>query len=344
MAWSLSMALSSRVEVSRRAMLFGGGLAAFAPVLSSCAGKGVEDPAVFPTRPVSILVPFPPGGGTDLASRAVSTIMGRELGQPVVVENRGGANGAIAADLAAAAEPDGYTLFMGNLGTLAITPNVMPNLRYDPLRSFKPITQVSASSTILLVNPDVPAQTFQEFVALCKRGPGQLNYASTSPGTMLPMEMLKQVAGIDLRQVSYRGSGPAIIDLLAGHVHAMFGAALPSLPHIHSGALRPLAVAGSRRNPALPTLPTIAESGYPDYAADSWNGLLAPAETPDLIVEKLNRVARAALSDAAVRHRMETDGATIVASSPDAFKQYIADEYGKWKRVVAGLPAFALAR
>lgn len=178
MAWSLSMALSSRVEVSRRAMLFGGGLAAFAPVLSSCAGKGVEDPAVFPTRPVSILVPFPPGGGTDLASRAVSTIMGRELGQPVVVENRGGANGAIAADLAAAAEPDGYTLFMGNLGTLAITPNVMPNLRYDPLRSFKPITQVSASSTILLVNPDVPAQTFQEFVALCKRGPGQLNYAS----------------------------------------------------------------------------------------------------------------------------------------------------------------------
>lgn len=339
MEWSLSTALSSHAEVDRRALLRAGALTALASLSSACVEERVEDPAVFPTRPITILVPFPPGGGTDLVSRAISAVMGQRLGQPIIVENRGGANGAIAADLAAAAKPDGYTLFLGNLGTLAITPHLISSVRYDPLHSFQPISQVSASSTILLAHPSVPVSNLQDFVALCKRDPGKLNYASSSPATMLPMELFKQVAGIDLRQVPYRGTGPAMIDLLGGHVQVMFGGALASLPHIHSGAVRPLAVAGSHRNPALPQIPTIAESGHPRYAADSWNGLLVPAGTPVSIVEKLNRAANAALADPAVRRRMEKDGATPVGTSPEAFKQYIAAEFGKWKAVVAGLPA-----
>jgi tripartite-type tricarboxylate transporter receptor subunit TctC len=337
------MRWSSRAKLGRRAVLRGG-LATLVALSAACRKEQAEDPSVFPTRPITILVPFPPGGGTDLAARAVSAAMAQYLGQPVVVENRGGANGAIAADIAAASKPDGYTLFLGNLGTLAITPNIMTSLRYDPVNSFAPISQISASSTILVVHPSVPAHTVGELVALCKRQPGALNYASSSPGTMLPMEMLKQIAGIDLRQVPYRGTGPAVIAVLAGHVHALFGGALGSLPHIHSGGVRALAVAGSRRNPALPDVPTIAESGYPNYAADSWNGLLAPAGTPDVIVDKLNRAVSAALSDPAVSRRMELDGATAVSSSPGEFKQYIAAEYRKWRAVVAGLPGFAHLR
>lgn len=337
MGWSPSTLLSLHARLDRRALLRGG-LAALVALSAGCRNEREEDPSAFPTRAITILVPFPPGGGTDLAARAISTAMGQHLDQAIVVENRGGANGAIAADIAAAAKPDGYTLLLGNLGTLAITPNIMTSLRYDPLTSFTPISQISASSTILLVNTDVPAHTLEELVALCKRDPGRLNYASTSPGTMLPMEMLKQVAGIDLRQVPYRGTGPALIDVLAGHVQVLFGGALASLPHIHSGAVRALAVAGSHRNPALPDVPTIAESGYPGYTADSWNGLLAPAGTPSLIIDKLNHAVSAALADEGVRRRMELDGATAVSSSPAEFEQYIAAEYGKWKAVVAGLP------
>lgn len=324
--------------MNRRAVLRAACVAGVGLLAQGCAEERPEDPAIFPTRPVSILVPFPPGGGSDLAARAISSAMGQLLGQPVIVENRGGANGAIAADMAANAKPDGYTLFLGNLGTLAVTPNVMPNLRYDPLTSFAPISQISASSTILIVNPRIPARTFGEFVALCRREQGALNYASTSPGTMLPMEMLKQVAGFDLRQVPYRGTGPALIDLLAGHVQATFGGALGSMPHINTGAVRALAVAGSRRNPALPDIPTIAECGYPDYSADSWNGLLAPAGTPASIIAKLNQAVMTALSGVAVQRRMAKDGATVVTSKPAEFARYIASENAKWKGVVQRLP------
>ncbi|GAA4530959.1 tripartite tricarboxylate transporter substrate binding protein BugE [Chelativorans composti] len=321
-------------KVSRRTLLVGvlaAGIAtgmAFAPAL---AGE-------YPERPIEIIVPFPPGGGSDAMARTVSDLIGKELGQPVVIDNRGGANGAIGTQLAAAAEPDGYTLYVGNLGTMAITPNLDPNIRYDPVKDFVPITQFNASSTVLVVNPKLGIKTFEEFIQYAKDNPGKLNYASSSPATILPMEMLKQMAGIDLVHIPYKGSGPAMTDLLAGHVDIMFGGAVATVPHVKSGALIGLAVAGSQRTSALPDLPTVAEGGYPDFAADSWNGLFAPAGTPPEIIAKLNAATVKALNDPQVLEKINAEGATIVGNTPEEFAEYVAAEHAKWKAVIEGLP------
>ncbi|WP_439623172.1 Bug family tripartite tricarboxylate transporter substrate binding protein [Shinella sp.] len=292
----------------------------------------------YPDRVIQVIVPFPPGGGTDTVSRAVSDLMGRDLGQPLIVENRGGANGAIGTQMAAAAEPDGYTLYIGNLGTMAITPNLDPNVHYDPLKNFVAITQINASSTVLVVNPKLGIKTFEEFVVYAKANPGKLNYASSSPATILPMEMLKQMAGLDLVHIPYKGSGPAMTDILAGHVDVMFGGALATVPHVKSGALIGLAVAGSTRTKVLPDLPTVAESGYPDFAADSWNGIFAPAGTSPEIIAKLNKAAVVALKDPDVAARMENEGAVVIANSAEDFAAYVAAEHAKWKTVIAALP------
>lgn len=292
----------------------------------------------YPDRPIEVIVPFPPGGGADTVARAVSDLMGRELGQPLIAENRGGANGAIGTQMAASATPDGYTLYIGNLGTMAITPNLDPNVHYDPVKDFVAITQINASSTVLVVNPKLGITTFAEFIAYAKEHPGQLNYASSSPATVLPMEMLKQMAGIDLVHIPYKGSGPAMTDILAGHVDVMFGGALATVPHVKSGALVGLAVAGSERSKVLPDLPTVAEGGYPDFAADSWNGVFAPAGTPPEIVAKLNHAAVAALQNPEVAARMEGEGAVVVANSSEDFAAYVAAEHAKWKAVIAALP------
>jgi tripartite-type tricarboxylate transporter receptor subunit TctC len=322
-------------NVSRRKVLLGAlavGLASsitFAPAL---AGE-------YPERPIEIIVPFPPGGGSDAMARTVSELMGRELGQPVVIDNRGGANGAIGTQLAAAAEPDGYVLYVGNLGTMAITPNLDPNIRYDPIKDFVPVTQFNASATVLVVNPKLGIKTFVELIQYAKDNPGKLNYASSSPATILPMEMLKQMAGIDLVHIPYKGSGPAMTDLLAGHVDLMFGGAVATVPHVKSGALIGLAVAGSERTSALPDLPTVAEAGYPDFAADSWNGLFAPADTPPEIVAKLNAAAVKALQDPQVMEKINAEGAIIVGNTSEEFAEYIAAEHAKWKAVIEALPS-----
>lgn len=292
----------------------------------------------YPDRPIQVIVPFPPGGGADTVARAVSDLMGRELGQPLIVENRGGANGAIGTQMAAAAAPDGYTLYVGNLGTMAITPNLDPNVTYDPVKGFAAITQINASSTVLVVNPKLGVKTFEEFIAYAKANPGKLNYASSSPATVLPMEMLKQIAGIDLVHIPYKGSGPAMTDILAGHVDVMFGGALATVPHVKSGALTGLAVAGSERSKVLPDLPTVAEGGYPDFAADSWNGIFAPAGTPPELIAKLNHAALTALNSPEVASRMESEGAVVIANSSEDFAAYVAAEHAKWKAVIAALP------
>lgn len=293
----------------------------------------------YPNRPIEVIVPFPPGGGADTVARAVSDLMGRELGQPLIAENRGGANGAIGTQMAAAAKPDGYKLYIGNLGTMAITPNLDPNVRYNPLKDFAAITQINASSTVLVVNPKLGIKTFKDFIAYAKANPGKLNYASSSPATVLPMEMLKQMAGIDLVHIPYKGSGPAMTDILAGHVDVMFGGALATVPHVKSGALIGLAVAGSKRTAVLPDLPTVAESGYPNFSADSWNGIFAPAGTPPDIIAKLSRAAIAALKHPEVAARMENEGATVIANSPEEFAAYVANEHAKWKAVIKALPS-----
>ena len=292
----------------------------------------------FPDRPIQVIVPFPPGGGADTVARAVSDLMGRKLGQPLVVENRGGANGAIGTQMAAAAAPDGYTLYVGNLGTMAITPNLDPNVSYDPVKNFAAISQINASSTVLVVNPKLGIKNFKEFVEYAKANPGKLNYASSSPATILPMEMLKQMGGLDLVHIPYKGSGPAMTDILAGHVDVMFGGALATVPHVKSGALIGLAVAGSERSKVLPDLPTVAEAGYPEFAADSWNGIFAPAGTPTEIITKLQEAAILALQNPEVSARMEGEGAVVVASTAQEFSAYVAAEHAKWKAVIAALP------
>lgn len=291
----------------------------------------------FPNRPIEVIVPFPAGGGSDIVARAVSDIMGRELGQPLVVENHGGANGAIGTRKAKAAEADGYTLYVGNLGTMAITPNLDANSQYSPTEDFKAITQINASSTILVVNPALGIKTVEELVAYAKANPGKLNYASSSPATVLPMEMFKQMAEIDIAHIPYKGSGPAMTDLLAGHVDVMFGGAIATIPHVKSGALVGLAVAGSVRNKILPELRTVAEAGFPKFAADSWNGFFVPAGTPDDIVEKLNAAAVKALHDPSVSQRMESEGAIVVANSAADFQAYVGSEFTKWKTVIDSL-------
>lgn len=291
----------------------------------------------FPNRPIEVIVPFPAGGGSDIVARAVSDIMGRELGQPLVVENHGGANGAIGTRKAKAAEADGYTLYVGNLGTMAITPNLDANSQYNPTEDFKAVTQINASSTILVVNPALGINTLEELVAYAKANPGKLNYASSSPATVLPMEMFKQMAEIDIAHIPYKGSGPAMTDLLAGHVDVMFGGAIATIPHVKSGALVGLAVAGSVRNKILPELRTVAEAGFPKFAADSWNGFFVPAGTPDDIVGKLNAAAVKALHDPSVAQRMESEGAIVTANSAADFQTYVGSEFTKWKTVIDSL-------
>lgn len=291
----------------------------------------------YPNKPIELIVPFPAGGGADIVARAVSDIMGRELGQPLLVENLGGANGAIGTRKAKAAAADGYTLYVGNLGTMAITPNLDSNSHYNPTEDFQAITQINASSTVLVVNPKLGIKTFEEFIAYAKENPGKLNYASSSPATVLPMEMLKQMAQIEIANIPYKGSGPAMTDILAGHVDVMFGGAIATIPHVNSGALVALAVAGSKRSGALPEVRTVAEAGFPEFAADSWNGLFVPAGTPPEIVDKLNKAAVQALQDPSVSSRMESEGAEVVASSSADFQAYVAAEFSKWKKVIESL-------
>ena len=336
MVSSQSMGLSpAKTTIRRRAVLVAG--IALSLGLSAVTGPALAQD--YPDRPIQVIVPFPPGGGADTVARAVSDLMGRELGQPLIVENRGGANGAIGTQMAAAAEADGYTLYVGNLGTMAITPNLDPNVHYDPVKDFVAITQINASSTVLVVNPKLGIKTFEELIAYAKANPGKLNYASSSPATILPMEMLKQMAGIDMVHIPYKGSGPAMTDILAGHVDIMFGGALATVPHVKSGALVGLAVAGSSRSKVLPDLPTVAESGYPDFAADSWNGIFAPANTSPEIVAKLNKAAVVALENPEVAARMENEGAIVIANSAEDFATYVAAEHAKWKAVIAALPS-----
>ena len=292
----------------------------------------------YPSKPVRFISPFSAGGGTDIVARALAQRMSEQIGRPFVVDNRGGADGVIGTDLGAKAPADGYTLTVANLGTFCLTPNLR-KVTYDPLRDFAPITQTTASSTVLVVHPSVPARNVKELVALAKAKPGQLNYGASSNGTALPMEMLKQMAGIDVKHVPYKGTGPALIAIMGGEVQTMFGGAIATVPQVKNGKLRALAVAGDRRTKSLPDVPTVAEAGYPGYEANTWNGIVAPAGTPRAIVDKLNATMVKVLQIPEVRETMIADGAEPAYSTPDQFGKYIRECHAKWARVIksAGL-------
>lgn len=289
----------------------------------------------YPSRSIRIVVPFPPGGATDAAARLVATKMSEKWGQPVVIDNRAGAGGNVGSDIVAKSAPDGYTLVMGVTGSHAINISLYSKMPYDPVADFVAISQVAVVPNVVVVHPSVPARTLAELVALAKREPGKLNYASLGNGTAahLGMELLKSAAGIDITHVPYKGSAPAVTDLLAGQVQVMVDGLPSALQHVKAGKLRAIALTSLHRAPALPDLPTIAET-YPGFYADAWSGLFAPKGTPAAIVNQLSTEVQRILRLPDVREKLAALGAEPVGSTQAEFAAHVKREIDKWAQVV----------
>ncbi len=295
--------------------------------------------ASYPTRAIRLVVPFTPGGSTDILARAIGVELTKAWGQAVVVDNVPGAGGSIGADRVAKAPPDGYTLLMGHIGTLAVNPSLYPNLPYDPVKHFAPVAFVARVPNVLAVHPSVKASTLKEFVALAKSQPGQLNYGSGGNGSAanLATEYFKLQTGTSLLHIPYRGTAPAVTDLLAGQIQVLFSGAPAVLPYLKSGQLRALAISSPKRMDALPDLPTVAESGCAGCAgfeADQWYGVVAPAGTPREVVAKLNAQINAALNGAELKSRLAQEGALAAPTTPEGFGRLITTEIARWKPVI----------
>jgi tripartite-type tricarboxylate transporter receptor subunit TctC len=292
--------------------------------------------ADYPTKPIHLIVPFPPGGGNDTVARAIAQQVGPDLGQPLVIDNRPGAGGSVGAELAAKAPADGYTLFLAGVGSHAVNPNLHRKLPYDAIKDFTPITLIASAPSVLVVNPSVPARTVAEFTAYARANPGKLNYASNGNGSaaQLAAAMYEWMAGVKMVHVPYKGIAPAMTDLLAGETQLMFGTIVALVPHVQAGKLRALAVTSRKRSSLLTEVPTLAESGLPDYEAGSWYGILAPAGTPRDIVERLNGAVVKAIREPEVSKRLVQEGAEPVGSTPDEFGAHIKSEIARVARVV----------
>lgn len=292
--------------------------------------------ANYPNKPIRLVVPFTPGGSSDILARAIGQKLTEAWSQPVVIDNVPGAGGAIGADKVAKASADGYTLLMGHIGTLAVNKSLYPNLPYDPIKSFAPVAWVARVPNVLVVHPSVNAKSVKELVALAKAKPGQLNYGSGGNGSAanLATEYFKLETGTSLLHIPYRGTAPAVSDLLGGQIQVLFTGAPALIGQIKNGQLRALAVSSPRRIDALPDLPTVAESGYPGFEADQWYGLVAPAGTPADIVAKLNSQINLALVSADLRTRLNNEGAIATPDTPAAFGKLIAKEIERWKPVI----------
>lgn len=289
----------------------------------------------FPTRPIRVIVPSAAGGGTDITARLIAPRMSELLGQQIVVENRAGAAMIIGSEAVARAAPDGHTLLMG-ISTLTINPWVHKKLPYDTVRDFMPISQIVSLPNVLIVHPSLPAKSVKEFVALAKARPGTLNFGSAGIGSSLhlSMELLMAMTGIRLEHVPYKGSAPALIDMLAGQVVAMTGTMITVIPHVRSGRLRALGVTSLTRSSVMPEVPTIAEAGVAGYEAVQWYGLLAPGGTPREVIVKIHEAAARALQDAGLRKRFLDDGVEPIGGTPDQFATVIRDDLAKWAKVV----------
>ena len=292
--------------------------------------------ATFPDRPIRLILPFPPGGPSDIIARLFSQKLGESLGQQVVVDNRGGAAGVIACEIAKRATPDGYTLFQATVGTLSINPGLYPNLPYDPARDFLPVTMLTATPYLLVTYPGLPARSVRELVAYVKSKPHQLNFASGGVGTAnhFSMELLKFSAGLDIVHVPYKGTGQAVNDVLAGQVQMMFMNLLPAMPHVKAGKLRGLAVTSAQRSAAAPDIPTIAESGFPGYESTSWHGIVVPAKTPAALVRRLHDEYAKITRRPDVKGRLESQGTAVIGNTPEEFAATIKAETVKWTQVI----------
>ncbi len=289
----------------------------------------------YPDRSIKLIVPFPPGGPIDTMARVVAQPLGARLKQSIVVENRPGAGGTLAARAVATAEPDGYTLLFGSSGTLAVAPALYRNLDYDPIKSFAPVASVSYLPDLMVVRPDLPARTVQEFVAYAKAHPGQLNYgASLATPPHLLSTLFKTEAGIDVVYIPYKGSAPSVADLLGGRTQWTIDGMTILYPLAKQGRLRPLAVASANRWPELPDVPTLVESGYPDFTLDAWTGVVAPAGTPPAIISKLNAAITADVQSAEFKAGLIKLGALPKPGSPQDFAAFIAEQLPRWAALV----------
>lgn len=290
----------------------------------------------YPSKPVRMVVPFPPGGTTDILARAVGQKLSEAWNQQVIIDNRPGAGGNIGTDIVAKAPADGYTLLMGTVGTQAINASLYAKLPYDPVKDFAPVTLVASVPNVLVVNATIPAKSVKELIALAKAKPGQLTFASSGNGTSIHLsgELFKTMTGTFMLHIPYKGSAPALTDLMGGQTNMMFDNLPSSMPHIKSGMLRALAVTSAKRSPALPDVPTIAEAGVPGYEASSWFGVLAPAGTPKEIVARLNADIVKVLAAPDIKERLSAQGADPVGNTPEQFAAYIRTEQIKWAKVV----------
>jgi tripartite-type tricarboxylate transporter receptor subunit TctC len=292
--------------------------------------------AQYPAKPVRIIVPFPPSGGSDVIARIFTPGLSAVLGQSVVIDNRAGANGNLGTELAARAAPDGHTLLFNGSGTLAISPALYDKLPFDPLRDFAPITLTVTQPHVLVVHPSLPAANVSQLVALARAQPGKLNYASSGNGSLahLAGEMFASQAKLDMVHVPYKGAGPSMTDLIAGQVHLVFASSPSAMPHVKSHRLRAIAVTTPRRLSEMPELPTVAESGIKGFQVVGWYGLLAPAGTPQAIVSRLNADMAATLKAPDVRQKLAAAGLEVETSTPQGFADFMRAEIAKYSKVV----------
>ena len=290
----------------------------------------------YPVKPIRMMIGFPPGGGTDIIGRIVAQKLGEALGQQIIVDNRGGASGQLAAELVSRAAPDGYTIMMAHISAVSILPSLVAKLPYDAQKDFAPVSLAAIGPNLLVVHPSVPAKSVKELVALAKARPGQLQYASPGAGTVqhLAGELFKLQAKVDMLHVPYKGSGQSIIDLIAGHVHLDFDAVPPVINHVRSGKLRALAVTSAKRFSLLPDMPTVEESGVPGFDMSTWWGIVAPAAVSKDIIGKLNAEMVKAIRQPDVKEKISSVGADIVGNTSEEFAAFIRAETEKYARIV----------
>jgi len=307
-------------------------LTAVSAALVSTAAHAAD---AYPSRPIRLIVPFAPGGSTDIVARLIAEYAGRDLKQPIVVENKGGAGGAIGMEMVARAPADGYTIGMATVSTHGANPAIFTNLKYDARKDFAPIANVLSIPSVFAVHPSVPAKTMKEFIALAKANPMKYSFASPGVGSLghANIENFMMLAGIKLLHVPYRGAGPALNDALAGQVNAITDNLSSTLPNLQSGRLRPLALLAAQRSPLLPDVPTYAELGFPEMGTGGWFGLVAPAGTPESVITRLNQAVRKAMDDPDFRKRAEDVGGTLVPTTPAEFAKQIDQALERYAKV-----------
>ena len=325
---------AARTALSRRRLNLA--LLAAAAAGLPWAATAQSGAAAFPNKPIRMVVPFTPGGSTDIMGRTIGQQLTQAWGQAVVIDNVPGAGGSIGADKVAKAPADGYTLLMGHIGTLAVTPSLYPKLPYDPVKSFAAVAWVARVPNVLVVHPSVPARTVQELVAYAKANPGKINYGSGGNGSAahIATEYFKLQTGTQMQHVPYKGTAPAVTDLVAGQIQVMFTGVPAVMAQVKAGQLRALAVSSPHRVQAVPELPTVAESGYPGFEADQWYGVVAPANTPPDIIAKLNQQINKSLSSPDIATRLASEGAEATPNPPQVFAELINTEIKRWRTVI----------